>query len=269
MKESLVMGCILCLGAAGAFGGEVFSRGAYVGGVVGQSEFDDDGAFSDLGYYYDVELDDTATSFGAYGGYRFFRYFSVEGRLVNFGSFALKDDYESVDIDALALTANAVGIIPFGESGWEIFGQLGAGGIHFEVDGGWVEEDSDEVVATAGVGIRFTPIRNLSIALQFDAYAWESDSRYDPFISTAQLGVQYNFARSTRSSKGSYSPKVEEKVVYTSAYEKEVDSIGQGMMCNDSTSLVRETDDTEIWKLDCGDGETLEVHCIEGTCYVK
>jgi len=149
-----------------ASAGVVNERGGYVGGALGITEFDDDGAFSGLNF------DDKDTSFTIYGGYRFLKYFSLEGRLMNLGSYTVSG-IGSVDIDTTAATINAVGIIPFGQSGWELHGQLGLGIINLDVEG---LDGEDESIGSAGIGIRFTPIRNMSITFQIDAYVWEDDN---------------------------------------------------------------------------------------------
>jgi hypothetical protein len=183
MKYITIYVIVLLLAVSAASAGEVNERGAYIGGAVGATTFDDDGAFSGLNF------DDSDTSLGIYGGYKFFKYFAVEARLMDLGSYRL----ESFEFDTWAFSVNAVGIIPFGQSGWELFGQLGLGQINLDAGG---IDDEDETVGSAGIGVRFTPIRNLSMALQIDAYAWEDDSlgqTFDVSIATTQFSMQYNF----------------------------------------------------------------------------
>ena len=183
MKQVILCICMLLLGTSAASARDVNENGAYVGGALGVTEFDDDGAFSGL------DLDDSDTSFEIYGGYKFFKYFAVEARLMDLGSYRV----EVVEFDTWAASVHAVGIIPFGESGWELFGQLGIGQINLDASG---IDDEDETMGSAGIGVRFTPIRNLSIALRIDAYVWEDDSlgqTFDPAIATTQFAIQYNF----------------------------------------------------------------------------
>jgi len=110
------------------------ARGFYVGGSAGITELDDDGLASSVG----IDLDDSDTSFGIYGGYKILKYLAVEGRLVNLGSYTLSDSFSpaSEDIDLSVLSAHVVGIVPFGASGWEIFGQLGLGRLNIDTDFG-------------------------------------------------------------------------------------------------------------------------------------
>jgi hypothetical protein len=119
MVKKLVLVGVLSIAAVAANAAEPPQRGAYIGGAFGSSVFDDDGAFFGLAF------DDRDQSFQGHGGYRFFRYFAIEGRYTNYGTFTL----ETIDLDATAVSAHAVGIIPFGSSGWELFGQFGVGSI--------------------------------------------------------------------------------------------------------------------------------------------
>ena len=182
MQKILSVGVLLLVSGVAA-AGVVNERGGYIGGALGVTEFDDDGGFTGLAF------DDSDTSYQLYGGYKFFKYFAVEGRLISTGSYTL----ETIEIDTWAYTVNAVGIIPFGTSGWELFGQLGVGSINLDASG---IADEDEFIGSAGLGVRFTPTQSVSIAFQIDAYAWEDDSlgsTLDISIVTTQVAVQYNF----------------------------------------------------------------------------
>lgn len=183
MKHKFLTLCILTLLASAVSAGEVVEKGAYIGAAIGTTEFDDDGAFNGL------DFDDSDSSFEIFGGYRFMKYFAVEARLMSLGEYRV----EFLDIEAAAVSLHAVGIFPFGQSGWELFGQLGLGRINLDVD---VVGDEDETVGSAGLGLRFTPIRNMSIAFRLDAFAWEDDNLdqdFDASIGTAKFAVQYNF----------------------------------------------------------------------------
>ncbi len=183
MMQRVLLASVLLLVSGAVSAGAVNERGAYIGGALGVTEFDDDGGFTGLAF------DDSDTSFQLYGGYKFLKYLAVEGRLISTGSYTLGP----IEIDTFAYTVNAVGIIPFGASGWELFGQLGIGSINLDVSG---IADEDETIGSAGLGVRFTPTQSVSIALQIDAYAWEDDSlgpTFDLSIATTQVAVQYNF----------------------------------------------------------------------------
>ncbi len=172
--------CCFLLGLSLSFSAsaaEQRARGGYIGGSLGVSSLDDDGAFDGSAF------DDSGTAYGIFGGYKFFKYLAVEGRYTSFGIFSVSD--EDIDIDVLSL--HAVGIVPFGASGWELFGQLGIGTANIDCD-----VCSNETVGSAGIGVRFYPTSNLGISLQTDAYAWEEDG-IDPVVGATQVTIQYFF----------------------------------------------------------------------------
>jgi OOP family OmpA-OmpF porin len=170
----------------------VKEKGGYIGGAFGVTEFDDDGLFDPSG----IVVDDKDSSFQLYGGYKFLKYFAVEGRLIDLGSYTFSDQFfpaVRVTVDATAFTVNAVGILPLGSTLWELFGQLGLGQINLDISG---FGDDDETIGSAGIGVRVTPTEHFSVALQVDAYAWEDDSfnqTFDMSIATTQVAFQYNF----------------------------------------------------------------------------
>jgi OOP family OmpA-OmpF porin len=176
-----------------SFAVEPLSEGYYLGASLGVSELEDDDFFDDGGY----DLDDNDVAFGVFGGYKFNPYFALEGRYTNFGSFEAKDKSKlskgySDDIKIDALSVHAVGMYPFGSSGWSVFGQAGVARI-----GG---DDLDtETGYSVGVGVSYNTTENWSFALQGDLYAWESDDAdfsnddYDFDITTIQLAVRYAF----------------------------------------------------------------------------
>ena len=187
MIKNILTVCVL-LGfglSSTAYAAEPKQRGFYIGGSAGVSELDDDGAFNALIF------DDSDTAFALFGGYKILKYLAVEARLTSFGTFSISDGFSTEEVDVSSYSVHAVGMIPFGTSGWELFGQLGLGSIDIDCDG-----CSDETVGSAGIGIRFYPTTNLAISLQVDAYAWEEDAlgtTLDLAASASQIGIQYIF----------------------------------------------------------------------------
>ena len=182
VKRTLFIAFILAA-LTSAQAAEPLERGGYFGGGGGTSMFDDDGALSGL------STDDTDTSLMLFGGYKFFKYLSVEGRYTNFGTF----DVEGFDLDASALSVHVVGIVPFGTSGWELFGQLGFGNVQFELEG---IEDEDQTAATGGIGVRFSPTPNFAIGIQTDVFVWEEEdfgSTYDIAVGGTALTARFIF----------------------------------------------------------------------------
>jgi|GEM_PF-4187206 OmpA-like transmembrane domain. len=157
---------LLCAGAT-ANAAEPEARGFYAGAMAGTTEFDDDGLCGDW------DCNESDSGYGVFAGYKFLKYFAVEARYSDFGMF-----------DATALSAHAVGIIPFGASGWEVFGQIGVGRM---------DDFETETVASAGLGVRFYPTPNLGFSLQTDAYVWEEYEDYYPGYGATQLAIHYLF----------------------------------------------------------------------------
>jgi PPE-repeat protein len=186
MNRNFLFILLLSIGLGSvATAAEPKQKGFYIGGSVGVSNLDDDGAFDGL------DFDDSDTAIALFGGYKILKYLAVEGRLTSFGTFSLSDGFTTEKADLSSISAHVVGIVPFGTSGWELFGQLGLGNMDFDCDG-----CSDETVGSAGLGVRYYPTTNLSISFQIDAYAWEEDgfgTTYDFAASGSQVGVQYIF----------------------------------------------------------------------------
>lgn len=182
LRKILVVAALLAtVGTAHAV--EPRERGAYVGGGIGTSLFDDGGAFAGF------SQDDTDNATMLFAGYKFFKYLAIEGRYTNYGSFELS----GLDIDATAVSAHVVGTVPFGSSGWELYGQLGLGNIEFDFGFG---ADDDQAAAAGGIGVRFSPSPNFSIGIQTDVLVWEDDSLgpdYDMGVGSTVLTARIIF----------------------------------------------------------------------------
>ncbi len=183
MAKKMMLACVLIVGCATATAEESNPRGGYIGGGLGKSTLDDGGAFAGLSF------DDEDTSFQIHGGYKFLKYFAVEARYIDLGTFSVS----ALDIDVSATSIHAVGIIPFADSGWELFGQLGLGVVNISLSG---LGDEDEDVAAGGIGIRYSTSPNFSLAIQTDVYVWEDNSLgpiFDLAVGGTQLTFQYIF----------------------------------------------------------------------------
>jgi opacity protein-like surface antigen len=182
MVKKLVLLGVLSIAAVAANAAEPPQRGAYIGGAFGSSVFDDDGAF------FGLDFDDRDQSFQGHAGYRFFRHFAIEGRYTDYGTFRL----ETIDLDATAVSVHAVGIIPFGSSGWELFGQIGLGSLEVDILG----TDETQTTFAGGIGIRYYASPNLSIGVQTDVHVWEDELQgfeYIPGVGASQIAVQLSF----------------------------------------------------------------------------
>jgi len=179
MYSKTILAFLLLTICAAADAGEPKERGFYLGAAGGQSIYDEDGAYGSFG-------DDEDNSLQATVGYKILKYFAVEARYADMGSFSLV--FEDVDITAASI--HAVGIVPFGSSGWELFGHLGFGKVNTDVSGLF---DYDESATAGGIGVRFHPTPRFSIGIQTDVYVWEETSSYTMSVGATQLSVQAIF----------------------------------------------------------------------------
>jgi hypothetical protein len=190
---------------SGVYAEPLKEKGGYIGAAYGVTQFEDDGAREFFGAF---DLDDSGQAWQIYGGYRFFKYFAVEGRYTDFGDYTANDNFGfglEVEDQYSALTVHAIGIYPFGQSGFDIYGQLGVGAIFYEAEyreTGFPSFSEDDTGGTfsAGVGVRYTPpsFQHLTIQLAADIYAFETedvvlDETYNQSLSMVKLGIQYNF----------------------------------------------------------------------------
>jgi len=194
---------MLFAGAASAV--EVKDRGAYIGGAVGVTELNND-LFDDLDGLPGVTIDTEGTGIQLWGGYKFFKWFAVEGRYSYLGEYTADEVFAggTANLTAEALTGNAVFILPFGTSSIDIYGQVGLGILGYDLEfwessvGGNVSSSNDgtELVGTAGAGVRWTPAPPLTISLGIDAWTANIDDDgldQDYTVIMSRLGVQYNF----------------------------------------------------------------------------
>jgi hypothetical protein len=183
MRIKAILAFVLLVVCGPVNAAEPSARGAYIGGGFGESMFDDGGAFAFSSF------DDRDKSLQVHGGYKILKHLAIEARYVDFGTFSL----QPIDFDVTAISIHAVGIIPFGESGWELFGQLGLGTVTFDITG---FGDEDQTAGAGGIGVRYSPTPNFSVGIQTDAYVWEDDSlgpTYDMAVGGTQLTFQFIF----------------------------------------------------------------------------
>lgn len=155
-------------------------KGFYVTGAYGRSIYDEGGSFANFG-----DDTDRVMHFGA--GYKIFRYLSVEARYSDFGKFDVIDK-----LDLTATTLHVVGIAPFGQSGWEFYGQLGVGNVDVEFDFPSTRNGSQTTVS-GGIGFRWYPAPTFALGIQTDAYVWDDDNDWESSVGGTQLSLQFIF----------------------------------------------------------------------------
>lgn len=223
MKLNALVFASSLLPAIASYAEPLKERGGYVGAAYGVSSFEDDDAYAsefvDDVNYINSDLDKNGQAWQIYGGYRFIKYFALEGRYTYFGDYSGDfdgvvffpelngvDNFQgAIELEFSAFTLHALGIYPFGQSGFDIYGQLGAGilssesrvNVSFELGSGSVTEDDSATVLSAGAGVRYTPpgFQDLTIQLAYDLYAFEASigDDYNQSLSMGKLGIQYNF----------------------------------------------------------------------------
>lgn len=161
-KPTIVAAVVLALAAAPAFAQRDGDRpgrnleGFYIGGGVGDfsSAVDEINSLDDVD---DVGIDfsDGDNALKAFAGYRFNRFFAVQGDFVDFGDssgFVSTSARGTSDVQGFA--PSVVGTLPLGPV--ELFARLGV--MFYEIDlnltgGRLVDESGEDVLWSAGVGI--------------------------------------------------------------------------------------------------------------------
>src|SRR2546423_715244 len=95
---------------------------------LGMNGSDVDGALANQGVAGSSSIDNTSTAYGINGGYRFNRYFALEGAYERLGSFdyssSAGSDTISGKFKANALSLSGVGIYPLSPQ-WSLYGKAG------------------------------------------------------------------------------------------------------------------------------------------------
>lgn len=180
MFRKLMLAVLLVAFAGVATAAESKPRGFYIGATTGLSVLDDDGAAQGT-------IDDQDTMIQIYAGYKIFKYLAVEARYADYGGFS--DSFDTLEVTAASV--HAVGIIPFGQSGWELFGQLGVGQVNLKL-AGFADEEEDTFAG--GVGVRYSFTDLFSMAVQTDVHVWDDPSGLYTFsVGGTALAFQLTF----------------------------------------------------------------------------
>ena len=179
MLKLVIATAVLLLASGTAAADPSKEEGFYLAAAGGQSIYDESGTIGNFG-------DDTDTSRHFAAGYKFLKYFAVEARFADFGTFEV--DFFDFDVDARSI--HAVGIVPFGPSGWEFFGQIGLGTVNRDFPGAG---DTDDSAMSGGIGFRWYPMPQLAIAVQTDVYVWDDNNDWESSVGANQFSIQYIF----------------------------------------------------------------------------
>jgi len=169
------------------------AQGFYIGGSVGQSDYDDNNAIPDL--ITSGSVDGSDTGFKIFGGYQFNQHFGLELSWVDLGKAGYSGRFGAANVtggtvDASGLNFSAVGTLPLG-SNFALFGKIGffvwesdasdlTGGLPFSGTA-----DGSDVSYGIGASLNFT--RNLGIRVEWERFKAVGD------IDLLSIGVVFRF----------------------------------------------------------------------------
>lgn len=170
------------------------NRGWYAGLGIGSAT-----------YSTETIIDDSETSFTAFGGFKFNNYLALQANTINLGEYAGDGIMlNSTSVSGISMTV--VGILPIGGQGFELFGRLGLGFISYEQNydlWGGSEESNSSIGETlvSSLGINYTPVdfQQMSFHLAYENYYFETEYAYNSAISDSNsigvvtFGARYNF----------------------------------------------------------------------------
>jgi OOP family OmpA-OmpF porin len=179
MKRRLpiaILGCLL-LGPVAAAGD------GYVGASLGQSSIDVSGQAASF------QLDDIGWK--AYGGYKLFRWFGLEGSYMDTGNLDETQNDVRVEANARVFSVSALGILPFTPRA-ELFAKVGAASWSAESSvtetGDPVKRETSGTDFTWGVGLAWNFAERWGLRLELEYFTFENeDSRF------GSLGIRYTF----------------------------------------------------------------------------
>ena len=160
--------------AADAAGG----AGWYLGAGLGQSTVKE----NHPGNGYTIDRDTHDTGYKLFGGYRFNRYFGIEGGYTDFGKEKFDWVYSAVEsgagkVSANAFSVSATGRLPVGYD-FALLGKLGIARTQIKYREDWSQPGYEEhirinrttTVPLIGIGAEYALGKNLSLRAEYEAY---------------------------------------------------------------------------------------------------
>lgn len=155
----------------------------FIGGAAGAAQVDED--------FDGLPLDDNASSFRLYGGYRFNDYLAVEGAYVDLGEFEQSFNIIGLPVnlsaDADGFAAAVMGAVPLGER-FDLEGRLGLFFWDGRASAGTLAADPSDENLFLGLGASFDLSRNIAVTGDWTRYELE-DVEADVFT----IGFRINF----------------------------------------------------------------------------
>jgi len=169
------------------------AQGFYIGGSVGQSNFDDSNAIPDL--ITSGTVDSTDTGYKIFGGYQFNQHFGLELAWVDLGKATYSGAFLGASVtggtvETSGLNFSAVGTLPLG-SNFALFGKVGfftweskasdvTGGVPFSG-----KDDGTDV--SFGIGASYNFTKNFGVRAEWERFKAVGD------IDLLSIGAVYKF----------------------------------------------------------------------------
>lgn len=162
-------GIVLLLASAAAFAQDQ-DQGFYIGGHFGQAQVD---GFCDGVSGAGVSCDDKDTGWKIVGGYKVNRNFAVEAAYVGYGEVKASSPAGTVDAEATAFEATAVGILPLANR-FSAYGKLG---LYFSSTDASVntttvvgDESEEKTDLTFGLGVSYDVTPQVAVRGEWQRY---------------------------------------------------------------------------------------------------
>jgi OOP family OmpA-OmpF porin len=143
----------------------------YVGGSYGDASIEIDTS--------GFEFDDSDSGWKLYAGYRFLKFFGVEGSYVDLGA----PSEGSVEVETTGWDAFGVGVLPLGPI--ELFAKAGAVSWETDVSGAGSDDGTD---AAYGIGVGFS-LKKIAFRLELEQFDVEDTDT----VQMASVGVEWRF----------------------------------------------------------------------------
>jgi OmpA-OmpF porin, OOP family len=173
---------LLLLAACAILALPAAAQGPYLGGSFGRSTFTD---------WCDVSgsCEDTDTAWKLFGGYRVNRHFGIEATYVDWGEVTASTGSVDVAASQYSYGLAAVGTLPLGDRGFELFGKLGILLTSQEtrrVQPNPSTVNRDETELHYGLGARYGINQSLAVRAE-----WENTEKLK--VQMLSIGVEYRF----------------------------------------------------------------------------
>jgi len=190
---ALGISALLCLSAQIVVAADRYKATAYVGGALSLTQDNKDG-LEDIANQFGATRDDKDTALQVFGGYRFNKYFAIEGKLANLGEYTISDCCDNIRIKGRAASVDAALIIPFGNAPLDLQAQIGLAVASVDVTSNFsTDEDSSKTGGHAGLALRWHASDAVIARVGVESWVFDSNESTDLTVTAISIGAQYNF----------------------------------------------------------------------------